>query len=94
MGCFVIRPFQQEGGRDTEVGYALQPAAWGKGYAAEMTSRLVEYGFTTIKANKLVAVVEPLNIPSQKVLEKTGFRYIKDLLHKGIVLRYYEISPA
>jgi RimJ/RimL family protein N-acetyltransferase len=89
VGCFVIRYFE-EGKGDVEVGYGLLKEEWGKGLASEMFRKLVEYGFTVLKQPRLMAVVDPLNAPSRKVLEKAGFRCTKDILHQGRLLKYYE----
>jgi RimJ/RimL family protein N-acetyltransferase len=92
VGCFVIRYFAEERKDEVEVGYGLLKEEWGKGLALEMLQKLVDYGFTVLKRPKLMAVVNPLNEPSRKVLEKAGFRCTKDILHQGSLLKYYEKS--
>jgi RimJ/RimL family protein N-acetyltransferase len=92
VGCFVIRYFDEERKDEVEVGYGLLKEEWGKGLATEMFQKLTEYGFSVLKLPKLMAVVDPLNEPSRKVLEKAGFRCTKDILHQGRLLKYYEIN--
>ncbi len=92
VGCFVIRYFDEERKDEVEVGYGLLKEEWGKGLASEMFQKLVEYGFAVLKQPRLMAVVDPLNAPSRKVLERAGFRCTKDILHHGQLLKYYEKS--
>ena len=92
VGCFVVRYFAEERKDEVEVGYGLLKEEWGKGLAGEMFRKLTEYGFSVLKQPRLMAVVDPLNAPSRKVLEKAGFRCTKDILHQGRLLKYYEIN--
>ncbi|HHF7368224.1 TPA: GNAT family N-acetyltransferase [Legionella bozemanae] len=57
---------------DVEVAYALLPKYWGKGYATEITTSLIEFAFRNLKMQKLIAVVHPENVSSQNVLIKCG----------------------
>ena len=57
---------------DVEVGYMLKPAAWGKGYATEITRRLLRFAFEQTPLDKVVGVTDPANGPSQHVLRKAG----------------------
>lgn len=61
------------GCRRAEVGYALVPAFWGQGLAAEVTAALVEYGFETLDLHRLEAELDPRNEASTRVLERQGF---------------------
>ncbi|WP_039238862.1 GNAT family N-acetyltransferase [Bacillus thermotolerans] len=58
-----------------EIGYDISKAFWGKGYATEAISSLMDYAFTSLKLNRVEAKVVPENIPSIKVLEKLNFTY-------------------
>jgi ribosomal-protein-alanine N-acetyltransferase len=62
--------------RDIEVGYALTKAAWCKGYATELASALVHWGFQHLPVTKLVAVINPSNDRSRRVLEKIQMNYV------------------
>lgn len=67
--------FHENGKRlneDVEVGYMLKPSAWGKGYATEITRRLLRYAFEETPLTKVVAVTDPANAASQNVLRKSG----------------------
>lgn len=55
-----------------EVGYLLVPSAWGKGYATEICARLLRFAFEMTDLPRIVAVTDPGNRASQKVLAKCG----------------------
>jgi len=57
-----------------EIGYALHPNYWGKGYMKETASKLIEYGFRKLNLHSIEANVSSDNLPSIRLLEKIGFR--------------------
>jgi ribosomal-protein-alanine N-acetyltransferase len=57
-----------------EIGYALKPECWGKGYMYETINRMVRFGFDEMKIHSIEANVNPLNERSKKVLERIGFK--------------------
>jgi RimJ/RimL family protein N-acetyltransferase len=59
---------------DIEVGYILKRSAWGNGYATEACCRLVQFAFEETELDEVVAVTDPRNAVSQKVLRKCGLR--------------------
>ena len=59
--------------QEIELAYRLLPAYWGKSYATELAKALVDWGFTHLPVNKLVAATHLDNIASQHVLKKAGF---------------------
>jgi len=58
-----------------EIGYDISKAYWGKGYAPEAISSLIEYAFNSLNINRIEAKVEPENINSIKVLRKLNFTF-------------------
>jgi ribosomal-protein-alanine N-acetyltransferase len=57
-----------------EIGYALKPEYWGRGYMYETLNRMVRFGFNEINLHSIEANVNPANERSKKVLEKIGFK--------------------
>jgi len=57
-----------------EIGYALKPEFWGKGYMYETINRIVKFGFENMNLHSIEANVNPLNERSKKVLERIGFK--------------------
>jgi RimJ/RimL family protein N-acetyltransferase len=60
---------------DADIGYAFLPAYWRKGYAFESTSAVKQYGLSQLGQQRILAIVNPENASSIKVLEKLGLRF-------------------
>lgn len=60
---------------DVDVGYALLPEFCGQGYAAEAAAAAVAHARDALGLRRVVAVVNPDNARSLRLLEKLGFRY-------------------
>jgi ribosomal-protein-alanine N-acetyltransferase len=72
--CGLIR---REGLEDVDIGYALLPRFWSKGYASEAARAVKEYAKDVVGLNRMVAIVDPANEGSIRVLEKLGLHYEK-----------------
>lgn len=62
---------------DVDVGYALLPRFWSQGYAVEAAQAMKEYARDVIGLKRLVAITDPANQGSIRLLEKIGFRFEK-----------------
>ncbi len=62
-------------GDDIEVGYRLAKAAWGRGIATEAALCLRDHGFEELDLEEIVAVADPGNAASHKVLSKIGLSF-------------------
>jgi ribosomal-protein-alanine N-acetyltransferase len=60
---------------DIDIGYALLPEFWSRGYAIESAAGVMAYAWKKLGAKKLVAVTNPNNQSSIRLLEKMGFQY-------------------
>lgn len=72
--CGLIR---RDGLEDIDIGYALLPNFWSMGYAVEAARATKEYARDAVGLKRLVAIVDPANEASIRVLEKIGLRYEK-----------------
>ena len=61
--------------KDVDIGYAFLPKFWSKGYAFEAAQAMKQYAQDELGLKRLVAVVDPENLPSIRLLEKLGMRY-------------------
>jgi RimJ/RimL family protein N-acetyltransferase len=59
--------------RSASLGYCLDDAAWGHGYATEATGALLHWAFDTLDLNRVQAETDTRNLASARVLEKNGF---------------------
>lgn len=72
--CGLIR---RENLDDVDIGYALLPRFWSKGYAVEAAQATKAYAKDVVGLKRIVAIVDPANEGSIRVLEKIGLRYEK-----------------
>ncbi len=56
-----------------EVGYMLHPGSWNKGIMKEALLAVIDYGFNAMKLHSIEAHINPDNVASGFLLEKTGF---------------------
>jgi ribosomal-protein-alanine N-acetyltransferase len=59
--------------RRAEMGYAIAPRHWARGYATEALRALVAHAFGTMGLNRLEADIDPRNGASARVLDRLGF---------------------
>jgi ribosomal-protein-alanine N-acetyltransferase len=59
--------------RSASLGYCLDDAAWGQGYATEAAGALLRWAFDTLDLNRVQAETDTRNAASARVLEKLGF---------------------
>ncbi|MGA8245461.1 MAG: GNAT family protein [Nocardioides sp.] len=59
--------------RSASLGYCLDEAAWGHGYATEAARALLHWAFDTLDLNRVQAEADTRNLASARVLEKIGF---------------------
>ena len=60
-----------------KVGYTMNPAVQGRGYATEAVRALVAYAFEKLGADLVRAYASADNAPSIRVMEKLGMRLIE-----------------
>jgi RimJ/RimL family protein N-acetyltransferase len=77
---------------EVEVGYRLAKRFWGMGLASEAAKASLRYGFEELALDRIVAVVQPGNIASRRVLEKIGLRYLKDARFYDSDVKYYAMT--
>ncbi len=64
-------PFER--GWGIELGYFFAPAAWGEGYASELTAACLRVAREALGLTEVRAFAHPENVASRRVLEKAGF---------------------
>jgi RimJ/RimL family protein N-acetyltransferase len=65
-----------------KVGYTIDPAHQGRGYATEAVGALVGYAFDVLGAATVRAYASAENIPSIRVAEKVGMHLIERFEHE------------
>lgn len=67
-----------------ELGYWIGESYWGEGIATRAVRMIVEYGFSTLGLLRIFAGVFDFNKPSQRVLEKSGFK-LEGIAEKSVI---------
>ena len=82
-----------------EIGWRLDQAFWGKGYAPEAANAALAFAFDQLKLEKVVSFTTLDNKKSQKVMEKIKMRKITEFQHPALDINHplswhvlYEIS--
>lgn len=93
IGCCGLRPYDLEK-RIYEIGFHIMSAYWGKGFATEAANAVIRYAFETMKVPKLFAGHNPKNLASKNMLEKLGFRFVREELYEptGLLHPSYELA--
>lgn len=79
---------------DVDIGYALLPRFWSKGYALEAVQGTMKFAKEVVGLKRVVAIVDPANTGSIRVLEKLGmtFKKMVKLSVDDIELKLFGIS--
>jgi len=86
IGEVMLRQASEEH-RQGEVGYVLNPAYQGKGYAGEAAEAMLRHGFEELGMHRIMGRLDSRNRPSAALLERLGMRleahHVHDELFKG-----------
>lgn len=64
---------EQDGRKDIELAYVIGSGYQRRGFGFEASRAIAEYGFARFNLDRLVALIEPENVPSRRLAEKLGF---------------------
>lgn len=64
---------------EIELGYRIWRDFWGQGYATESSELLLSYAINKLHLSSVVSAVDPLNVASERVLQRIGMHYWKDI---------------
>jgi len=89
MGWFHLRPNHADQ-TETELGYRLKQKYWGQGFATEGSLELIRKGFEELQVPKIVAIADPSNGASRRVMEKAGLSFVEEYPESDdfIVVKY------
>ncbi len=83
-----------EGNIEIELTYILTPSAWGKGYATEISQAIKQFAFEKMGVERLIALIEPENEPSEQVALRLGMRLEKEIVRPGGALRKVYVTET
>ena len=81
---------------ELELGWTLERAAWGKGYATEAALAASGWILRELKPRRLISLIHPENVRSIRVAKRLGEEYRHDIvIPAGIVLGLWQLrTPA
>jgi [ribosomal protein S5]-alanine N-acetyltransferase len=77
-----------DGGPDIELGYRLARAHWGQGFAAEAAQACLGWALAE-RPERVVAIVDPANTRSVRILDKIGMVRDGTFSHSGHTWDFY-----
>ena len=81
-----------EGVDEVEVGYHVRTLFQGNGYATEAAAACRDYARDVVACSRLIAIIKPDNIPSQRVAENIGLTLERELARREHLVRIYSMS--
>ena len=78
IGRCGLLPWEIDGQDEVEVAYTIAREYWGQGLGTEAAQAILQYGFVTLNLPRMICLIEPENIASQKVAEKLGMNFEKE----------------
>ena len=95
IGLVGIIPQQKIQG-EVEVLFSIADEYQNNGYATEAAKAIIEWFFSSRNNEYLCAIVKLTNIPSQKVVEKLGFKFIEEreieYNYMPTMFKYYKLT--
>lgn len=72
IGRCGLLPWKIDDKLEIEIAYLIDKAFWHQGLATEAAQGILQYGFENLNLSRLICLIDPDNIASQKVAEKIG----------------------
>jgi [ribosomal protein S5]-alanine N-acetyltransferase len=78
--------------QEVDLGYRLLPEYWGQGLTTEASIACVQYGLTTLKLPRILGLVDPANVASVRVLEKSGLTFDTMIEYRSQQVAMYSVG--
>lgn len=93
IGRCGLLPWTIEGQAEVEIAYLLDKAFWKQGLATEAARGILRYGFEHLGLTRLICMIDPANLASQRVAERIGLTFEKQVdEYEGEKLPFYIYS--
>jgi len=76
---------------EAEAGYMLLPDYWGKGYGTLISQSLVKFSEEIESLKTLIAIIDPENEASKRILENGGFKLDEVCEMEGLPAEIYSL---
>lgn len=91
IGFCGLRPAPDLPG-ETGLLYGIEREYWGRGFAREAAAAVLGYGFEKLRIDKIVALANPENTASWKILERLGMKFVREIETDIEMLKVYEMK--
>lgn len=92
VGAACLQHLANQEGAPLEIGWRLIPEQNGKGYATEAAKAIIDFAVKQAGATYLVAVADPENIPSQRVMQRLNMKFKAIEQHYDTPCVVYQLS--
>jgi ribosomal-protein-alanine N-acetyltransferase len=72
IGRCGLLPWEIDEKLEVEIAYLLDKSFWHQGLATEAAEGILKYGFEQLNLSRLICLIDPANIASQRVAERIG----------------------
>ena len=77
-----------------EIGYHLRRDLWHQGLATEAAVACRDWGFGNLRAERLISLIHPENVPSRRVAERNGMTIWKEVDRRGLRQFVYSVHKT
>jgi len=74
IGRCGLLPWEIDDTLEIEIAYLLNKDFWHQGFATEAAKGIMSYGFEELHLTRLICMMHPENVASQKVAERIGMK--------------------
>lgn len=89
VGDCGFTPQEVEGRTEIEIGYHVRPEFQGRGLATEAATACRDLARDEFGVRRLIAIINPINVPSQRVAQTLGLDHERDVTLRGATQRIY-----
>lgn len=77
---------------EIELLYGIDRAYWGRGLTSEAAKASVRFGFQEAGVTRIMALANPENAASRRVMQKAGLTYERNAVYFGMECAYYALN--
>jgi ribosomal-protein-alanine N-acetyltransferase len=92
VGDCGLEHMEVDGSHEVELGYDFRSDYWNRGLATEAAAAVRDYAFEQLGLKRLISLIRPDNLASQRVAEKIGMRKEKKCVRGDVLYHLYSQS--
>ena len=83
-----------DGVDEVEIGYRMHPDYWNQGLTTEAACVVRDHAFQELKLPRVISLIHPENIASQRVAEKIGMSLEKQTIYRDFLTNVFSLARA